>query len=203
MLAPAVCIVGAFAVGSIPFGFLIARARGIDIRQHGSKNIGATNVGRVLGRTWGMIDDNAAAQKEAIKGYVDSAKQTYDGLIEDRTAASAELARLQAMLVAGEAPAVGSRRMLASKIGALHRSLASYDEQLVDARQKVKAADDMATGKAPAPVKTVGRAAVEHNIQSTIDAAVVGMSRARRSTTATAARLVFARPTRSWRVSRA
>ena len=55
MLAPAVCIVGAFAVGSIPFGFLIARARGIDIRQHGSKNIGATNVGRVLGRQWGML----------------------------------------------------------------------------------------------------------------------------------------------------
>jgi len=55
VLAPAFCIVGAFAIGSIPFGFLIARARGIDIRQHGSKNIGATNVGRVLGRPWGIL----------------------------------------------------------------------------------------------------------------------------------------------------
>lgn len=40
----------AFLVGGIPFGYLIARARaGIDIREHGSGNIGATNCGRVLG----------------------------------------------------------------------------------------------------------------------------------------------------------
>lgn len=45
----------AFAAGSVPFGYLIARARGIDIRQHGSKNIGATNVGRVLGRPLGFL----------------------------------------------------------------------------------------------------------------------------------------------------
>ena len=44
----------AFFCGSIPFGLLIGRARGIDIRQHGSKNIGATNVGRVLGRRAGF-----------------------------------------------------------------------------------------------------------------------------------------------------
>jgi glycerol-3-phosphate acyltransferase PlsY len=49
------CILGAYLVGSIPFGVIIARARGIDIRQHGSKNIGATNVGRVLGRKFGAI----------------------------------------------------------------------------------------------------------------------------------------------------
>ncbi|MBL0927726.1 MAG: glycerol-3-phosphate 1-O-acyltransferase PlsY [Phycisphaerales bacterium] len=45
----------AYIVGSIPFGLLVARARGIDIRQHGSKNIGATNVGRVLGKRWGQL----------------------------------------------------------------------------------------------------------------------------------------------------
>jgi glycerol-3-phosphate acyltransferase PlsY len=39
----------AFLSGSIPFGLLIGRAKGIDIRKHGSGNIGATNVGRVLG----------------------------------------------------------------------------------------------------------------------------------------------------------
>lgn len=40
----------AFLLGSIPNGFLIAKSRGIDIREHGSKNIGATNVLRVLGK---------------------------------------------------------------------------------------------------------------------------------------------------------
>jgi glycerol-3-phosphate acyltransferase PlsY len=45
----------AFLCGSIPFGLLIARSKGIDIRRHGSKNIGATNVGRVLGRRYGLI----------------------------------------------------------------------------------------------------------------------------------------------------
>lgn len=48
-------IAAAFLLGSIPTGLLIARARGIDIRQHGSRNIGATNVGRVLGRRWGAL----------------------------------------------------------------------------------------------------------------------------------------------------
>ena len=40
----------AFLSGSIPFGFLIGKVNGIDIRQHGSGNIGATNLGRALGR---------------------------------------------------------------------------------------------------------------------------------------------------------
>ncbi|MAA53145.1 MAG: acyl-phosphate glycerol 3-phosphate acyltransferase [Phycisphaerae bacterium] len=49
------CILGAYLIGSIPFGVLIGRARGINIREHGSRNIGATNVGRVLGRRWGLL----------------------------------------------------------------------------------------------------------------------------------------------------
>jgi acyl phosphate:glycerol-3-phosphate acyltransferase len=39
----------AYVVGSIPFGLLVGKAKGIDVRTVGSKNIGATNVGRVLG----------------------------------------------------------------------------------------------------------------------------------------------------------
>lgn len=45
----------AYLAGATPFGLLVARgAAGIDIRQHGSGNIGATNVGRTLGAKWGV-----------------------------------------------------------------------------------------------------------------------------------------------------
>ena len=47
-------IVSAYIVGSIPFGVLIAKTKGVNIREHGSKNIGATNVGRVLGKKLGL-----------------------------------------------------------------------------------------------------------------------------------------------------
>jgi acyl-phosphate glycerol 3-phosphate acyltransferase len=45
----------AYLVGAIPFGYLIARGQGVDILHAGSGNIGATNVGRVLGRRWGIL----------------------------------------------------------------------------------------------------------------------------------------------------
>ena len=49
-------LVGAYFSGSLPFGLIVARlAKGIDIREHGSKNIGATNVTRVLGAKWGAL----------------------------------------------------------------------------------------------------------------------------------------------------
>ncbi len=49
-------IVGAYLLGSIPFGWLLARAiKGIDLRQTGSGNIGATNVARALGRPFGFL----------------------------------------------------------------------------------------------------------------------------------------------------
>jgi glycerol-3-phosphate acyltransferase PlsY len=39
-----------YVVGSTPFGYIAGRMKGIDIREHGSKNIGSTNVLRVLGK---------------------------------------------------------------------------------------------------------------------------------------------------------
>ena len=55
----------AYLAGSIPFGLLVARGvAGIDIRQHGSGNIGATNVGRTLGAKWGV----AVLLLDALKG---------------------------------------------------------------------------------------------------------------------------------------
>ena len=43
-------VVAAYLLGGVPFGVLIARAKGVNIRAAGSGNIGAANVGRVLGR---------------------------------------------------------------------------------------------------------------------------------------------------------
>ena len=61
-----VTAVAAYFVGSIPTGYLLARARGVDIRGLGSGNIGATNVFRVLGKTAGVI----VLLIDALKGFV-------------------------------------------------------------------------------------------------------------------------------------
>lgn len=52
---PLLLAVTGYFVGSCPNGFTVARMFGIDIRQHGSGNIGATNVLRVLGKRWGYF----------------------------------------------------------------------------------------------------------------------------------------------------
>lgn len=57
----------AYLLGSIPFGYLVAKvARGIDIREHGSRSIGATNVFRVLGKNWGAL----VFSLDVLKGYL-------------------------------------------------------------------------------------------------------------------------------------
>jgi glycerol-3-phosphate acyltransferase PlsY len=48
-------IIISYLFGSIPSGYLVAKSEGIDIRQDGSKNIGAANVLRVMGREWGCL----------------------------------------------------------------------------------------------------------------------------------------------------
>lgn len=57
-----------FVCGSLPFGLWIARAKGVNIRAHGSGNIGATNVWRVMGRGPGML----CFTLDVLKGLVPS-----------------------------------------------------------------------------------------------------------------------------------
>lgn len=56
----ALCVLLAYLVGSVCFGVLLGRRKGVDLRAVGSGNVGATNVGRVLGKraawTVGMLD---------------------------------------------------------------------------------------------------------------------------------------------------
>lgn len=47
--------VGCYLVGSLPWSYLVARLKRIDIRQHGSGNVGATNVTRVVGAGYGAL----------------------------------------------------------------------------------------------------------------------------------------------------
>jgi glycerol-3-phosphate acyltransferase PlsY len=48
-------VAAAFLLGSIPFGVLLARARGVDLKKVGSGNIGATNAARALGKKAGAV----------------------------------------------------------------------------------------------------------------------------------------------------
>ena len=61
--------IGAYLLGAVPFGFLIARSRGIDIRKAGSGNIGATNVFRAVGKGWGAL----TLLLDALKGLIPAA----------------------------------------------------------------------------------------------------------------------------------
>ena len=61
----AVTALAAYLLGSIPTGYLVAKAKGIDIRSVGSGNIGATNVFRILGKSAGVL----VLLADASKGY--------------------------------------------------------------------------------------------------------------------------------------
>ena len=65
VLAYIIVAVAAYLLGSIPTGFLVAKAKGIDIRSVGSGNIGATNAMRVLGKPAGIL----VLLADAAKGF--------------------------------------------------------------------------------------------------------------------------------------
>lgn len=75
MLTLLFAVVIAYVLGSIPWGLIVGRARGVDIREHGSGNAGATNAWRVLGRRYGALvfalDFLKGAAAVLIAHYVD------------------------------------------------------------------------------------------------------------------------------------
>jgi len=48
-------LIFAYLLGSIPFGFLVGKLKGVDVRKIGSKSTTSTNVARVLGWRWGFV----------------------------------------------------------------------------------------------------------------------------------------------------
>lgn len=66
ILIALVCIAGSYLIGAIPFGLLFSKGSGIDIRTQGSKNIGATNVTRLLGKKVGTM----TLACDMLKGFV-------------------------------------------------------------------------------------------------------------------------------------
>lgn len=64
-----------YLAGSIPFAYLAGKAHGIDLRQHGSGNLGATNAIRVLGKKTGL----AVYLADTLKGFIPVA--TLPGLL--------------------------------------------------------------------------------------------------------------------------
>lgn len=66
IVAYVLCAALAYLLGSIPTGFLVAQAKGVDIRAVGSGNIGATNVLRILGKPAGIF----VLFMDALKGWV-------------------------------------------------------------------------------------------------------------------------------------
>ena len=67
MTGDALVILGAYLLGSIPFGYVLPRLlRGEDVRTRGSGNVGASNVWRVYGRSLGI----PVALLDVAKGFV-------------------------------------------------------------------------------------------------------------------------------------
>lgn len=61
-----VIVILCYLIGSFPSGYLVGKSQGIDIRQHGSGNIGATNVLRVMGKKWGYL----VFFCDSLKGFI-------------------------------------------------------------------------------------------------------------------------------------
>jgi glycerol-3-phosphate acyltransferase PlsY len=69
-MTAALVLVASYLLGSIPFSYLVARQRGVDVRKVGSGNVGATNVMRNVGKTAGLIAFLLDAAKGAAAALI-------------------------------------------------------------------------------------------------------------------------------------
>src|SRR5688572_14371503 len=96
-MLPTALLVSSYLIGSIPFSYLIVRlVAGADIRQHGSRNVGATNVARNFGKAPGI----AALLLDLAKGYAVISLARWMVSLPDWTLQSRELWIALAGLVA-------------------------------------------------------------------------------------------------------
>lgn len=65
LVAAPIAFIVAYLIGGIPFGFIAGKLKGYDIREHGSRNIGATNAARVIGWKWFPL----VLLLDALKGF--------------------------------------------------------------------------------------------------------------------------------------
>jgi glycerol-3-phosphate acyltransferase PlsY len=100
VLAYIVIAVAAYLLGSIPTGYLVARARGIDIRTVGSGNIGAANAFRILGKPAGIF----VLVADGLKGFA-ACSWLADFVIRLLAAAPDQIENLR--IVAGIAAVLG------------------------------------------------------------------------------------------------
>ncbi len=94
-----------YLIGSIAFGFVLVKLiKGVDIREHGSKNIGATNAGRVAGKAFGIT----AFVLDMLKGFIPVATvyYVYDNFCQT-TGAEMEAGRSALAMVCGIAAILG------------------------------------------------------------------------------------------------
>lgn len=89
-----------YLFGSLPTAYIAGKLNGIDIREHGSGNVGATNTLRVLGKKWGI----AVLLIDALKGYL---PVFFVSLAVPEDAAVSGVMQIHIMMMAGVSAMLG------------------------------------------------------------------------------------------------